>query len=116
MAARTGTRRLRVALFLAVGLAATGIGLVAYGTDVFETLDLRSVDKRFSIRGWTNGTEAPSDIVVVKVDDKTFDDLQLRWEDFRQKHNALIRKLKAGGAKVHVYDVQLTEHSQKEHE
>ena len=81
MSGRTGTRRLRVALFLAVGLAATGIGLVAYGTNVFETIDLRSVDKRFSIRAWTNETEAPSDIVVVKVDDKTFDDLQRRFDE-----------------------------------
>jgi adenylate cyclase len=116
MAGRTGTRRLRVALFLAVGLAATGIGLVAYGTNVFETLDLRSVDKRFSIRAWTNGTEAPSDIVVVKVDDKTFDDLQKRWEDFRPLHTDLIGQLKADGAKVIVYDVQFTEPSRPGHE
>jgi adenylate cyclase len=116
MAGRAGTRRLRVALFLAMGLAATGIGLVAYGTNVFETLDLRSVDKRFSIRAWTNGTEAPSDIVVVKVDDKTFNDLQKRWEDFRPDHTKLIGKLKADGAKVIVYDVQFTEPSRKGHE
>src|SRR4029453_19146050 len=108
MARPTGPQRLRVALFLAVGLAATGIGLVAYGTNVFETLDLRSVDKRFSIRAWTNGAEAPSDIVVVKVHDKTFHDLQKRWEDFRPEHTKLIGQLKADGAKVIVYDVQFT--------
>jgi adenylate cyclase len=116
MAGRAGTRRLRVALFLAVGLATTGIGLVAYGTNVFETLDLRSVDQRFSIRSWTNGTEPPSDIVVVKVDDKTFNDLQRRWEDFRPLHTRLIRRLKADGAKVIVYDVQFTEPSRPERE
>jgi adenylate cyclase len=104
---RTGTR-LRVALFLAVGLGMTGIGLVAYGTDVFEDLDLRSVDARFSIRG----TEAaPEDIIIVKVDDETFDDLQTRWEDFRPLHTRLIRRLKAERAKVIVYDVQFTEPS-----
>jgi adenylate cyclase len=109
MAARTrsGTR-LRVALFLAVGFAATGIGLVAYGTNVFRDLDLESVDARFTIRG----TEAaPDDIVIVKVDDKTFSDLRRRWEEFRPQHAELIRRLKADGAKVIAYDVQFTEAS-----
>jgi adenylate cyclase len=104
---RTGTR-LRVALFLAVGLAATGIGLVAYGTDVFRDLDLSSVDARFTVRGTE---KAPDDIVVVKVDDKTFSDIQRRWEEFRPLHADLIDRLKADGAKVIAYDVQFTEPS-----
>ena len=81
-ATRSGTR-LRVALFLAVGMAMTGLGLVAYGTNVFRDLDLQSVDARFSIRG---DQGAPTDIVVVKVDDETFSALQTRWEDFRPLH------------------------------
>jgi adenylate cyclase len=111
-ATRSGTR-LRVALFLAVGMAMTGLGLVAYGTNVFHDLDLRSVDARFTIRG---EQRAPSDIVVVKVDDRTFDALQTRWEDFRPFHARLIRRLKKEGAKVIVYDVQFTEPSKKGHE
>ena len=111
-ATRSGTR-LRVALFLAVGMAMTGLGLVAYGTNVLRDLDLRSVDARFSIRG---DQGAPSNIVVVKVDDETFDALQTRWEDFRPLHAQLIRRLKKDGAKVIVYDVQFTEPSAKGHE
>jgi adenylate cyclase len=111
-ATRSGTR-LRLALFLSVGMAATGLGLLAYGTNVFQTLDLRSVDKRFSIRG---NKGPPKDIVVVKVDDKTFNDLQKRWEDFRPDHADLIRRLKKDGAKVIVYDVQFTEPSKPGHE
>jgi adenylate cyclase len=104
-ATRSGTR-LRVALFLAVGMAMTGLGLVAYGTNVFRDLDLQSVDARFTIRG----NKGPAkDIVVVKVDDKTFSDLQIRWEDFRPDHADLIRRLEKDGAKVIVYDVQFTE-------
>ena len=111
-ATRSGTR-LRVALFLAVGTAMTGLGLVAYGTNVFRDLDLQSVDARFSIRG---NKGAPKDIVVVKVDDKTFSDLQKRWEDFRPDHAKLITRLKKDGAKVIVYDVQFTEPSLPGHE
>jgi adenylate cyclase len=106
-----GRTRLRTALFLAVGLATTGLGLLAYGTNVFSDLDLRSVDARFSIRG---NEGAPSDIVVVKVDDKTFSDTQTRWEDFRPLHADMIRRLKEDGAKVIVYDVQFTEPGKKE--
>jgi adenylate cyclase len=109
----SGRTRLRTALFLAVGLAATGLGLLAYGTNVFRDLDLRSVDARFSIRG---NQGAPADIVVVKVDDKTFADLQKRWEEFRPDHASLIRRLKKDGAKVIVYDVQFTEPSAPGHE
>jgi adenylate cyclase len=103
-----GRTRLRTALFLAVGLATTGLGLLAYGTNVFRDLDLRSVDARFSIRG----KQSPdANIVVVKVDEQTFKDLQTKWEDFRPLHARLIRQLKKDRAKVIVYDVQFTEPS-----
>jgi adenylate cyclase len=111
-ATRSGTR-LRVALFLAVGMAMTGLGLVAYGTSVFRDLDLQSVDARFTIRG---NQRAPEDIVVVKVDDKTFSDLQKRQEEFRPLHARLIDRLKKDGAKIIVYDFQFTEPSAKGHE
>jgi len=89
-----------------VGFGITGIWLVAYGTNVFEDLDLSSVDARFSIRG----EEAPPpDVVVVKVDDVTFGELQKRWEDFRPFHAQVIRRLSADGARVIAYDVQFTE-------
>jgi adenylate cyclase len=106
-ATRSGSR-LRVALFLAVGTAMTGLGLLAYGTNVFRDLDLQSVDARFSIRG---SQKAPEDIVLVKVDDKTFSDLQTRQELFRPLHAKLIHRLKKDGAKVIVYDFQFTEPS-----
>src|SRR5918992_259974 len=103
---RARRSRLHVALFLGVGLAATGIGLVAYGTNVFRELDLQSVDARFSIRG----TEAaPDDIVVVKIDDATFDEAERQFEQFRPLHAQVIRRLQADGAKVIAYDVQFTE-------
>jgi adenylate cyclase len=94
-------------------MAMTGLGLVAFGTNVFRDLDLQSVDARFTIRG---GQGAPEDIVVVKVDDKTFSDLQKRQEEFRPLHASLIDRLKKDGAKVIVYDFQFTEPSAPGHE
>jgi adenylate cyclase len=106
---------LRVALFLAVGLASTGLALVSYGVhlfaggsgwDIFGGADLSSVDVRFSIRG---NQAKPSNIVVVKVDDVTFDRLNERWPFRRSLHARLIKNLKADGAKVIAYDIQFSE-------
>jgi adenylate cyclase len=101
--ART-TWRLRVALFLAVGLGITGIWLVAYGTSVFRSLDLGTVDWRFSIRG----EETPSGLAVVGIDDVTFGDLN-EFPLKRRRHAEVIRRLKADGAKVIAYDIQFSE-------
>jgi adenylate cyclase len=104
----SGRRRLRIALFLAVGLGATGLWLVAYGTGVFEDLDLDTVDARFSVRGEQT---PPSDLAVVKIDDVTFDELNLQWPFPRSNHGRVISRLKADGAKVIAYDVQFSEPS-----
>ena len=112
MAARTrsGTR-LRVALFLGVGFAATGIALVAYGTNIFRSLELDSVDTRFSIRG---DQPRPKDVVVVAIDDDTFSDfnsagLSGRYPFPRKRFARVIDNLDRDGAKVIAYDIQFTE-------
>lgn len=103
----TSRWRLRVALFLAVGLGITGIWLVAYGANVFETFELSTVDARFRLRE----KEPPRDIVVVRIDDVTFDELNLQWPFPRSRHGRVISRLKEDGAKVIAYDVQFSEPS-----
>src|SRR5215204_3691151 len=104
----SGRRRLRVALFLAVGLGATGLWLVAYGVNVFEDLDLDTIDTRFSVRGEQS---PPADLAVVKIDDVTFDELNLQWPFPRSNHGRVITRLSEDGAKVIAYDVQFSEPS-----
>ena len=104
----SGRRRLRVALFLAVGLGATGLWLIAYGMSVFEDLDLDTIDARFSVRGEQS---PPADLAVVKIDDVTFDELNLQWPFPRSNHGRVITRLKEDGAKVIAYDVQFSEPS-----
>jgi adenylate cyclase len=109
--------RLRIALFLAVGLASTGLVLVNYsvhifaggsGWDLFGGADLSSIDSRFSIRG---NQKPPSDIVVVKIDSRTIDVLNERWPFRRSLHATLIRRLRQDGAKVIAFDIQFSEPS-----
>ena len=112
MASRT---RLRIALFLAVGMTTTGLALLAYGShliapgsgwDVFGGAELSSIDRRFAIRG---EQKPPKNIVVVKIDDTTFSDLDKRWPFTRKVHAQAIKNLKAAGAKVIAYDIQFSE-------
>jgi adenylate cyclase len=98
------TWRLRVALFLAVGLGITGVWLVAYGTSVFRSLDLGTVDWRFSIRG----EKDPAGFAVVGIDDVTYDEFN-EFPLKRRRHAEVIRRLKADGAKVIAYDIQFSE-------
>ncbi|HEX7254305.1 MAG TPA: adenylate/guanylate cyclase domain-containing protein [Gaiellaceae bacterium] len=103
-----GRWRLRVALFLAVGLGATGLWLVAYGTNVFEDLDLDTVDWRFSIRGEHEPAQA---FAIVGIDDVTFDEANI-YPLPRSQHAEVIERLKADGARVIAYDIQFSEPSE----
>ena len=98
--------RLRTVLFLSVGLGATALGLVAYGTDALRKLELDSVDARFSIRGTE---KPPSALIVVQIDDVTFDELNLRWPFPRTVHAKVIDRIAADHPKAIAYDVEFTE-------
>ena len=100
----TGGRTTVTALLVA-GAIGVAIGLVTYATDAFDRLELDSVDTRFAIRGVE---DAPSDIVVVEIDDVTFNELQERWP-FPAPARAADRPPAAAGAGTIAYDVQFTE-------
>jgi len=100
--------RMRGALLVAIGaLCAAGFAL-AYATDALRSLELDTVDARFSIRG---SQGAPKDLVVVKIDDVTFSDLQQRWPFRRTLHARVIDRIAAEHPRAIVYDVQFTEPS-----
>jgi adenylate cyclase len=99
-------RRARLFGLLAVAAVSVGLGVTAYATDLLRTLDLSTVDTRFSIRGTE---ERPDDVAVVKIDDTTFNQLDLQWPFPRHVHGELIDRLGEAGAKVIAYDVQFTE-------
>jgi len=99
-------RRARTTGLLAVAAISVGLGVLAFATDLFRTLDLNTVDTRFSIRGTQ---ERPDDIVVVGIDDRTFNALDEQWPFPRHLHGELIDRLSEAGARVIAYDVQFSE-------
>src|SRR4051812_40233132 len=106
---RGGRRRLRVLLFGVVAFGAIGLGALGYATNALRSLELNTVDTRFSIRG---DRKPPRDLVVVGVDTKTFDDLpENRWPYTHDVHAKLIDRLRRDGAKVIAMDIQFSEPS-----
>jgi adenylate cyclase len=101
-------RRLRLIIFTTVAASLTGLVILGYVGSVIDGAELDTVDQRFNIRG-SNG--APDDVVVVGIDDVTFDELQERWPFRRRFHAQAIDALSKAGAKAIAYDIQFTEPS-----
>src|SRR6188768_2851754 len=103
MSSRIG--RLRTVLILGVGIALTALGVVAYATDALKDVELDTVDTRFSIR---DEDPPPDDLVVVKIDDVTFDELERRWPFPRALHGKVINRIVADKPTAIGYDVQFS--------
>jgi adenylate cyclase len=102
-------RRLRTLLLLAAMVVVVGAGFALKATDALRTAELSSLDERFKVRG-TQPT--PSNVVIVAIDDKTFNDLQEQYP-FRRRWDArVIRRLTRAKPAAIAYDVQFTEQSQ----
>jgi adenylate cyclase len=101
-------RRLRLTLLAIVAVGATGLGIVAYETSLLRTLELSTVNTRFSIRG---PRRAPADVVLVEIDATTFDELGLQWPFARRVHAKVIENIAREHPRVIAYDVQFTEAS-----
>ena len=65
---------------------------------------MQRVNERFK----SAGSRSLRDVVVVAVDDKSFEELDTRWP-FRRSFHAQVIRVTRAGAKVIAYDVQFTE-------
>jgi adenylate cyclase len=102
------TRRLRLALLAIVALGTTALAIVAYETDLLRTLELSTVNARFSIRGHRR---PPANIVLVEIDSETFNELGLQWPFPRRVHTRVIEDIARDHPRAIAYDVQFTEAS-----
>jgi CHASE2 domain-containing sensor protein len=91
-----------------VAVISTGIAALAYSTTLLASLEGESVNTRFTIRGHA---ARPRNLVVVGVDSKTFDQLDLEWPFPRAEHAKLINDILAQHPKVISIDVQFSESS-----
>lgn len=106
-----GHRRSGIAFIVSAALIC--LVIFGYAIDALQTTELSTVDARFALRG---DRPAPDDIVLVLVDDVTFntfvnDGIDAQWPFSRASHAKVIDRLRMDGAKVIAYDVQFTEPS-----
>lgn len=91
---------------VAIGTALAVMVFLAYQRGLLDTFELKSIDFRFQIRG-PIASKVP--IVLVSIDQDSFDELQLPWPWPRTLHAMLIRKLAAGQPKLIAFDILFTE-------
>src|SRR5436190_8211494 len=96
----------RAALTLAVGLLAAGIALAVGATGVLDELELKTVDKRFEVRG---DRSAPRDVVVLGMGESTLAHLGKQTPYPRSIHARVIDALRRAGAAVIAYDVEFSD-------
>ncbi|MFI5010333.1 MAG: CHASE2 domain-containing protein [Solirubrobacterales bacterium] len=101
-------QRLRLMLLAIVAVGATALGIVAYETDLLRSLELSTVNARFSIRG---RKAPPTNVVLVEIDATTFDELDLQWPFARKVHARVIEDIARDRPRAIAYDVQFTEAS-----
>lgn len=95
-------------LLFGAALLLIALTLLARSTDVLSGLELRTVDTRFSERG---SLPAPRDIVVVEIDDGTFNHLGELFPFPRGYYARVIDRLVVDGARTIAVDIQFTEPS-----
>ncbi|MBV9197177.1 MAG: adenylate/guanylate cyclase domain-containing protein [Solirubrobacterales bacterium] len=102
-------RQLKAFLLALVALSASAFGIVAYAADLMGSLEGSTIDTRFSVRG---NQPAPKDVVLVKIDSRTFQDLNLQWPFPRAVDGRVISRIAAEHPAAIAFDVQLSEPSQ----
>jgi adenylate cyclase len=91
---------------LVIGGVLTVLVFVGYQRGLLDGLEFKSLDLRFQIRG---AVPVHLPMVIVSIDQDSFDELDLQWPWPRALHAELIRKLAKAGAKVIAFDVLFTE-------
>jgi adenylate cyclase len=97
-------------MFAMVGAAAIALTVAGYAGHVLRSLEAKTVDTRFDIRG---ARGAPDDVVVVQIDTKTFTALRnsgrfAQWPFPRRYEARVIERLAAAGPRAIAVDIQFT--------
>jgi adenylate cyclase len=101
-------RNLKVLLLATVAIVSTGLALGGYAARSLRSLDLNTVNARFSVRG---AEKAPKNIVIVGVDSATFQVINKQWPFPRAIEAKLLNRIAAGHPKAVAYDIVFSDAS-----
>lgn len=91
---------------LTIGVVLAALAFLAYRQGLVEMAELKSLDSRFRMRGVT---PPQSPIILVSIDQDSFDELGLSWPWPRDLHANLLHKLAPGHPKLIALDILFTE-------
>ncbi|HPD18126.1 MAG TPA: adenylate/guanylate cyclase domain-containing protein [Candidatus Goldiibacteriota bacterium] len=94
-----------------IGIIATIFAIIITSTGLFNTLESRSIDWRFNLRGEVKPS-AP--VVIVGIDDSSFANMPERWMWPRTFYAKVVDNLKKWGAKAIVFDMVFSEPTAKD--
>src|ERR1700733_721079 len=98
-------RTLKLVLLALVALAATGIGVALYATDLLKSSEGGTVDARFSLRG---AQRPPKNYVIVAIDNKSYQDLN-GFPLPRTDYGQLINNIAAEHPRAIIFDIELAD-------
>ena len=100
---------LRTRFFLLVALGSIFTATAAYLLHFrfLDNLERQTIDLRFSLRG---DEAAPPEVVIVKVDDVTFEELNEQWPFPRNLHARLFENIVKGKPSAVAFDIQFSEY------
>lgn len=90
-------------------LAVTFMVLALFAFNALDSLELKSIDFRFQVRG---NRPVSKDIVLVSIDETSIEQMG-RWPWPRAKHAKIIRDLTRAGVKAVAFDVLFTERDEQ---
>ena len=101
--------KIRILLLITFGAFIAAVLISAF--DLMRGLELDTLDLRFKFRGTIDVED--SGIIVIGIDDQSYDELPEKWPFPRDYYAIMIRNLMKAGAKMVVFDVQFTEEDLK---
>jgi len=105
-AAPPGARRRETLYGLAAGLAVWALVALAGGTSLGRGLEAMALDAAWSLR---RPAKSPVPLLVVAVDEPSFQEIGLPWPWPRALHARLLDALRAAGARLVVCDIVFAE-------
>jgi adenylate cyclase len=99
--------RTRFFLLVAVGSIFTATAAYLLHFRFLDNLERQTIDLRFSLRG---DEAAPPEVVIVKVDDVTFGELNEQWPFPRNLHARLFENIVKGKPSAVAFDIQFSEY------
>src|ERR1700760_2998618 len=101
-------RNLRYLLLALVAIGATAFGILGYGASLLQSLEGSTINTRFTVRGTQ---PVPKNLIVVRIDDATFSDLNKQFPFPRAVEGKVISSISADPPAAIAVDSQLSEPS-----